>query len=44
MAVDIQHKVTCCHMKDVYARKSKEIERENDFYLRLTTMEELDLF
>ena len=24
-AVDIQHKVTCCHMKDVYARKSKDI-------------------
>ena len=43
-AVDIQHKVTCCHMKDVYARKSKEIERKNDFDLLLTTMEELDLF
>ena len=40
----IQHKVTCCHMKDVYARKSKEIERKNDFDLLLTTMEELDLF
>ena len=43
-AVDNQHKVTCCHMKDVYARTSKEIERKNYFYLRLTTMEELDLF
>ena len=43
-AVDIQHKVLCCHMKDVYAKKSKEIERKNDFYLRLTKMEELDLF
>ena len=31
-------------MKDVYARKSKEIERKNDFDLLLTTMEELDRF
>ena len=31
-------------MKYVYARKSKEIERKNDFDLLLTTMEELDLF
>ena len=31
-------------MKEVYARKNKEIERKNDFDLLLKTMEELHLF